>query len=71
MSRGRFHDIMISESRWHAVVAYPRQQGVFVRFSDTEWGARQQARDIDHPVSRRRPTLPEWIRESVARTNGV
>jgi len=37
-------------------VPHPRQQGVFVRFSDTEWGALQQARAIDHPVSGRRPT---------------
>jgi len=44
---------------------HPRQQGVFVRFSDTEWGALQQARRVDHPVAGRRPTLPEWIRDLV------
>ena len=44
---------------------HPRQQGVFVRFSDTEWGALEQARHVDHPVAGRRPTLPEWIRDLV------
>ena len=36
-----------------------------MRVSDTEWGALQQALAIDHPVSGRRPTLPEWIRDLV------
>lgn len=36
-----------------------------MRFSDTEWGALQQARHVDHPVAGRRPTLPEWIRDLV------
>ena len=36
-----------------------------MRFSDTEWGAPQQALAIDHPVSGRRPPLPEWIRDLV------
>jgi len=44
---------------------YPRQQGVFVRFSDTEWGALQQALRVEHPVPGRRPTLPAWIRDLV------
>jgi hypothetical protein len=44
---------------------HPRQQGVFVRFSDTEWGALQQALLCDHAVAGRRPTLPEWIRDLV------
>jgi hypothetical protein len=42
---------------------HPRGQGVFVRFSDTEWGALQQARQSEHPVPTRRPTLSEWIRD--------
>jgi hypothetical protein len=46
-------------------VAHPRQHGVFVRFSGTEWGALQQALDVDHPVAGRRPSLPEWIRDLV------
>ena len=45
--------------------SHSRQQGVFVRFSDTEWGALQQARHAEHPVGGRRPTLPEWIRDLV------
>ena len=46
-------------------VSHPRQQGVFVRFSDTEWGALQQALHAEHSVAGRRPTLPEWIRDLV------
>ncbi len=42
---------------------HPRQHGVFVRFSDTEWGALQQARRTEHSVPGRRPALPEWIRD--------
>jgi hypothetical protein len=42
---------------------HPRGHGVFVRFSDTEWGALQQARQNEHPASIRRPTLSEWIRD--------
>ncbi len=44
---------------------HPRQPGVFVRFSATEWGALQQALLRDHPVAGRRPSLPEWIRDLV------
>jgi hypothetical protein len=44
---------------------FARYQGVFVRFSDTEWGALQQARQSEHPVPARRPTLPAWIRDLV------
>jgi hypothetical protein len=36
-----------------------------VRFSDTEWGALEQARGRDHSVAGRRPTLPQWIRNVV------
>ena len=42
---------------------HPRRHGVFVRFSDTEWGAIQEALRRDHVVARRRPSLPEWIRD--------
>jgi hypothetical protein len=42
---------------------FARYRGVFIRFSDTEWGALQQARQTEHPVPTRRPTLAEWIRE--------
>ena len=44
---------------------HPRHHGVFVRFSDTEWGALQQALSVDHPTAGRRPTFPEWIRDLV------
>jgi|SRR6266446_6244568 len=44
-------------------ISHPRRHGIFVRFSDTEWGALQAALTRDQPVARRRPTLPEWIRE--------
>jgi hypothetical protein len=42
---------------------FARYQGVFVRFSDTEWGALQQARQTEHPAPTRRPPLAEWIRD--------
>jgi len=42
---------------------HPRGHGVFVRFSDTEWGALQQARQAEHPAPTRRPTPSEWIRD--------
>jgi hypothetical protein len=44
---------------------HPRQHGVYVRFSDTEWGALEQALGRDHLVAGRRPSLPEWIRDLV------
>ncbi len=44
-------------------VPHPRRRGVFVRFSDTEWGALEQALQRDYSVAGRRPTLPEWIRD--------
>jgi hypothetical protein len=46
-------------------VPHPRRHGVFVRFSDTEWGAIQQALARDHAVSSRRPNVPEWIRDLI------
>jgi hypothetical protein len=42
---------------------HPRGHGVFVRFSATEWGALEQARQTEHPAPPRRPTLSEWIRD--------
>jgi hypothetical protein len=42
---------------------HPRGHGVFVRFSATEWGALQQARQTEYPAPIRRPTLAEWIRD--------
>jgi hypothetical protein len=42
---------------------YPRQHGIFVRVSGVEWGALHQALQAEYPVSARRPTLPEWIRD--------
>jgi hypothetical protein len=36
-----------------------------VRFSDTEWGAIQQALSREHPVTGRRPTVAEWIRDLI------
>lgn len=44
-------------------IAHPRCHGVFVRFADTEWGALARALAAEHPVSTRRPALPEWIRD--------
>ena len=46
-------------------IPHPRRHGIFVRFSDTEWGALQRALDTEHPVATRRPTLAEWMRELV------
>jgi hypothetical protein len=44
---------------------HPHHHGVFVRFSDTEWGALEQALRRDHAVAGRRLTVPEWIRDLV------
>jgi len=46
-------------------IPHPRRHGVFVRWSDTEWGALQAALTREHPVARRRPPLAEWIRELI------
>lgn len=37
--------------------------GVFVRLSDTEWGAIVQALAVEHPVRERRPNPAEWVRD--------
>jgi hypothetical protein len=44
-------------------IAHPRRHGVFVRFSDTEWGALQRARGTEYLVVHRRPALAEWLRD--------
>jgi hypothetical protein len=44
-------------------VVHPRRHGVFVRFSDTEWGALICALESEHCVAKRRPSMAEWIRE--------
>lgn len=36
---------------------------MFVRFSDTEWGALTKALEAEHPVADRRPNLSEWARD--------
>lgn len=36
-----------------------------MRFSDTEWGAIQQALSREHPVAGRRPAVAEWIRDLI------
>jgi hypothetical protein len=46
-------------------LVHPRSQGAFVRFSETEWGALQQALSREHPVTGRRPTVAEWIRDLI------
>jgi len=46
-------------------IAHPRRRAVFVRFSDTEWGAMRRAIGADYPVHARRPTPAEWIRDLV------
>jgi MoxR-like ATPase len=44
---------------------YPRHHGVYVRFSDTEWGALVRTLAAEYPVAARRPTVPEAIRDLV------
>jgi len=46
-------------------IPHPRRHGAFLRFSDTEWGALQEALAREHPVARRRPTVVEWIRDLI------
>src|SRR3989442_6597949 len=46
-------------------LVHPRRRGAFVRFSDTEWGALQQALSREHPVASRRPNIAEWIRDLI------
>ncbi len=44
-------------------IPHPRRHAVLVRLSDTEWGALHRALEAEHPVARRRPSLPAWIRD--------
>ncbi len=44
-------------------IAHPRRKGVFVRFSDTEWGSLLASLAREYPVAFRRPSLAEWIRD--------
>ena len=38
---------------------------MYLRFSDTEWGALHEALAREHSVARRRPNLAEWIRDLI------
>jgi hypothetical protein len=42
---------------------FPRQTGIFIRFSSTEVGAVEQALAREHPVVSRRPSLSAWLRD--------
>src|SRR3989304_722593 len=42
---------------------HPRREGLFIRFSRTEFGSLQRALEAEHPVAQRRPNLSEWARE--------
>jgi hypothetical protein len=44
---------------------YPRRRALCVRFSETEWGALLCALETEYPVTTRRPSLPEWVRDLV------
>ena len=44
-------------------IQHPRRDGVFIRFSDTEFGSLKRALEAEHPVARRRPSPSEWARE--------
>src|SRR5437867_11364832 len=46
-------------------IPHPRRHGAFLRFSDTEWGALQEALAREHPVANRRPNVAEWIRDLI------
>jgi len=42
---------------------HPRRAGLFIRFSETEFGSLLRALEAEHPVAQRRPNLSEWARE--------
>ena len=44
-------------------IQHPRRAGLFIRFSDTEFGSLKRALEAEQPVARRRPNLSEWARE--------
>ena len=42
---------------------HPRSKGLFIRFSQTEFGSLMRALEAEHPVAQRQPNLSEWARE--------
>ena len=42
---------------------HPRSKGLFIRFSQTEYGSLLRALEAEHPVAQRQPNLSEWARE--------
>jgi hypothetical protein len=42
---------------------YPRSKGLFIRFSNTEYGSLLRALEAEYPVARRQSNLSEWARE--------
>jgi len=44
-------------------IQHPRRAGLFIRFSDTEFGSLNRTLEAEHPVPKRRPNLSEWARE--------
>ncbi len=42
---------------------HPRSNGLFIRFSETEYGSLLRALEAEHPVAQRQPNLSEWARE--------
>jgi hypothetical protein len=53
------------DKRGRPSLPYPRHHGVYVRFSETEWGALVRTLATEYPVAGRRPTLAEAIRDLV------
>ena len=50
-------------SRGRPPQRYPRRDGLFIRFSETEFGSLQRALESEHPVANRRPSLSQWARD--------
>ena len=46
-----------------STIQHPRRAGLFIRFSDTEFGSLKRALEADNPVAARQPNLSEWARE--------
>lgn len=44
-------------------VTFPRKHGVFIRFSDAEFGALKRALQSEYPVAYRRPPIAAWLRD--------
>lgn len=57
----RYHKVMPRTGR--PLAQHPRSNGLFIRFSDTEFAALQRALDAENPVASRRPSLSPWARE--------